>query len=218
MRIARRNYIHFYPLVLLCCWLVVWLINQHLKLSQVSVNTDTAYWVSAKILIWLLPVFVLIEYVERARPSQFLELTNPLKGLAIGLLISLPLITLFYVLDRIVDRPKHLALPVLSLALLNGVIVAPVVEEIVFRGFYLPKLLLNGIVFWVANGITTIFFLSMHLPGWYFQGKLHLDSVLTPIASIAFLSLLLGLVKVKTRSLYATIVIHLVNNLYSLAR
>lgn len=218
MRIDRRNYIHFYPLVLLGCWLVAWLVNQRLRLPEVSVATDTGYWVSAKILIWLMPVFVLIEYVERARSVQFLELTNPLQGLAVGLFLSLLLIALFYLFDRVFDRQKHLALPMLSLALLNAVIVAPLVEEVVFRGFYLRKLLLNGSGFWVANGLTSIFFVGMHVPGWYFQGRLHFDSGLAPIGSLLFFSLVLGLVKVKTKSLYATIVIHLLNNLYSLAR
>lgn len=218
MQIDKRNYIYIYPFALLSYWIMLWLVNKRLTFLSSNVTADTVYWVSAKILIWVIPIFFLIRWIERAYWRQFLELVSPLKGLLVGISISLLLVALFYFFERIFVRTRHLALPVLSLALLNAVIVAPLVEEVVFRGFYLRKLLLNGVAFWVANGVTTIFFVAMHLPGWYFQGKLRLDSMTGAIGSLAFFSLLLGLVKVKSKTLYATIVIHVLNNLYSLGR
>jgi membrane protease YdiL (CAAX protease family) len=216
--LTKRNYIYAYPFALLACWVAAWLVYTRLTFLSANAGAATGYWIAAKVVIWVAPVFVLISLVEEPRWPQFLELVNPLKGLLVGFLISLLLIALFYFFEQIFDRTRHLAFPVLSLALLNGVIVAPLVEEIVFRGFYLRKLRLNGVGFWVANGITTIFFVGMHLPGWYFQRKLQAGSMPSAIGSLAFFSLLLGLVKVKSRTLYATIVIHMLNNLYSLAR
>jgi membrane protease YdiL (CAAX protease family) len=157
---------------------------------------------------------MLIILLERTDWRLFLELTSPFKGMIVGLLIGLLLIACFYLLDRIFARNNHPPFLIFNLALLNAVIVAPLVEEIVFRGFYLRKLMLNGRGFWIANAITTGFFVSMHLPGWYFQGKLHATAQLVPIVSLAFFSFVMGLVKVSTRSLYATIVIHALNNLY----
>ena len=217
MPIDRKNYIYVYPLALLTCWIAAWLFHTDLTFLSSNTATDTGYWICAKIVIWLAPVFLLIGLVEKKGWRQFLELTTPLKGLLCGLVIGLLLVAVFYGVDRVFLRHSQPKFLVLNLAVLNGVIVAPLVEEIVFRGFYLRKLLLGDMAFWAANGITTVFFVCMHLPGWYFQGRLNLNAVVGLLASLALFSLVLGLVKVKSRSLYAPIVIHVLNNLYSLA-
>jgi len=80
----------------------------------------------------------------------------------------------------------------------------------------LRRLALNGHPFWRANAITTVVFVAMHLPGWYVQGvATTLISVALSALPLAGLSLLFGWVKQRSGSLYASIVLHAVNNAYS---
>jgi len=55
---------------------------------------------------------------------------------------------------------KHLALPEPTAAFLNGVVMAPITEEITFRDFYLERLQLNWISFWRCNLLTSAVFVA----------------------------------------------------------
>ena len=106
-------------------------------------------------------------------------------------------------------------MPRFSLVLLNAVVVAPLVEEITLRGFFLKRLELNGQSFWSANVLTTLFFVAMHVPGWVFMGRFQsMESVAQATLPLAMLSLLFGWTKRRAQSLYGPIVVHVINNLY----
>jgi len=67
-----------------------------------------------------------------------------------------------------------------------------------------------------ANALTTVVFVAMHLPGWYFQGRAtSLVGLAQRVAPLAALSLLFGWTKNRSRSLYSAIVLHVINNFYS---
>jgi len=62
-------------------------------------------------------------------------------------------------------------------------------------------------------------FVALHLPGWYFQGRLR--SPLSMIQTAVFLwllALLLGWLKKTSGSLYAPMVMHILNNVYAASR
>ena len=104
----------------------------------------------------------------------------------------------------------------ISWTLFSGVIVAPLVEEITFRGAILGALE-NRLRFAVANAITGLLFLGVHFPGWYFQGRL-LANLKAPIGgalSIFLLGLLFGYVAHKSKSVAASTLCHMLNNLFS---
>jgi membrane protease YdiL (CAAX protease family) len=96
------------------------------------------------------------------------------------------------------------------------VIVAPIVEEFTFRGAILQTLL-SRYRFIVANTVTAVFFLGIHLPGWRFQGRLS-DMLAQPIGgalSILFIGWILGLVAYKSKSVAVSTLTHVLNNLFS---
>ena len=111
--------------------------------------------------------------------------------------------------------PLFIALAASS-EILDVFVVAPLVEEMTLRGFFLKRLELNGQSFWRANALTTVVFVAMHLPGWYLQGRTTtLIGFAQRAAPLAVLSLLFGWTKKRSGSLYAAIVLHAINNLYS---
>lgn len=85
-----------------------------------------------------------------------------------------------------------------TLAFLSLVIVAPVAEEVIFRGFLLGKLL-KYIPSWIAVGITALLFAVAHG-----QFNVALDTFA--------LGVVLAVLRVKTNSLWPSIVLHMLKN------
>ena len=67
---------------------------------------------------------------------------------------------------------RHFGWPSPGFALVNVLVVAPLFEEVVFRGFFLRELQESHVAFWPANITAALMFLGLHLPGWYFVGRL----------------------------------------------
>jgi membrane protease YdiL (CAAX protease family) len=61
----------------------------------------------------------------------------------------------------------------------DAVVVAPIVEELTFRGAVLGGLG-PRYRFSIANSLTALLFLGSHFPGWYFQGRL-MTELTTPV-------------------------------------
>lgn len=95
---------------------------------------------------------------------------------------------------------------------LNALIVAPLFEAIVFRGFALTTLEESGFRFWPANAIAGILFLGLHLPGWQFTTGLGSSSV-TVGASVVIVAMVAGYAKRRSGSTWASVT--LLNNAYS---
>lgn len=217
--VARRsNYIYGYCLLLPLAWVAAWRAHDLLSSGrQWSIAADTAFWIAMKLLVWLIPVFAMIRAVEHQGVAAFLELRNIRVAVAWSVPVALLLMAADYQLAA-GPAGKHLIMPVLGAAFLNGVLVSPVAEEIVFRGFCLQRLRLNGIPFWAANLLTSVVFIVLHIIGWFFQAKIGpFDGLVRKLASLLFLSLLFGWMKRKTGSLYAPWLLHFLNNLYAAA-
>ncbi len=100
---------------------------------------------------------------------------------------------------------------------ISGVLVAPIVEEIVFRGAVLGALM-QRYRFPIANLLTAFFFLGIHIPGWYFQGVLT-DTLLSPLngaLSIFILGLIFGYVAYRSNSVSGSILAHILNNFFNI--
>jgi membrane protease YdiL (CAAX protease family) len=213
---TRRRYIAAYPVALFSVWIVAWIVNLTLR-SRFGWDTqaDTIYWIILKAIVWVLPAVLAIHLFERVPPAAFLELRNPGRGLLWGLGLGAVLVAATW-LGQTLPSGTALRRPQLNAAFVNAVIVAPLVEEITLRGFLLKALELDGRGFWRANALTTVVFVAMHLPGWYFQGHLATFAALPQrMVPLAGLSLLFGWTRKRSGSLYAAIVLHAINNLYS---
>lgn len=99
---------------------------------------------------------------------------------------------------------------------ISGVIVAPIVEEITFRGAILGAFL-QRYRFAIANILTALFFLGIHLPGWYFQGSImmNLYSPFSGALSIFILGVVFGYVAHKSKAVSGSIIAHILNNLFN---
>jgi uncharacterized protein len=215
---SRRLYIIAFPPLLFGAWIVAWIVNLALRdRFHWDAQADTIYWIAMKILIWVLPPLAIIHLVERTSVVKFLEVdaAHAARGVRWGLLVGLALVVITFAGKTL---PAHTAARLLTfdLVLLNAVVVAPIVEEITLRGFFLKALELNGSSFWGANVLSTLLFVSMHVPGWLFKGRFPSTAALVQgMLPIAMLSLLFGWTRHRAQSLYASTLVHAINNLYS---
>jgi membrane protease YdiL (CAAX protease family) len=99
--------------------------------------------------------------------------------------------------DALAEQIKIAPLTTLGI-LLAGALVAPVCEEVFFRGFLLPGIA-RSMPIWVAIIVSSLLF-----------GVAHAD--LGSLAPLVAIGLLLGVVRWKTRSLWPAIFLHTLNN------
>lgn len=84
-------------------------------------------------------------------------------------------------------------------AFLAIVVVAPVAEEILFRGYLFGKLKSNGVKLWISIVVTSLLFAVAH-----FQGNVGVD--------VFALSIVLCLLRVYSGSLWPAIMLHMAKN------
>ncbi len=158
-----------------------------------------------RILVWILPVFVFLRYIDHVDPMEYLKLKQDWKrGLLIGVVLSIANF-LGSMLRFGAPHPSADSITwnsVLSTSLLIGFI-----EEIPYRGFILQKFE-TQYGFWTANLLSSLLFFSIHLPGWI---SLHLLS--TGGALFVFLlGVVLAMVFKYGRSLWGSIITHSLND------
>ena len=209
--LATRTYVSF--AVLMLVWCLAWLgkVAMDARSDWFASPAPTAvFWFVAKCLIWILPACYLI-HISGRRWSVVFNLPGwrqwGLWGTVVGLLIA----TTGFLPKFIAGQPL---LPgTFDSALLNVVVIAPLFEEFLIRAAILPNLIpQHG--FARANVIASLFFVVLHLPGWYFMGTLWTNLTL-PVGgalSIFVLGLLFGWVAHKGRSFLGGSIAHCLNN------
>lgn len=197
-------------------WIGAWLLERSLESHVVWMTTSggrSLYWLVMKLLLWILPAVVVIRSSgQTLREVMGCGRVRPIvvwgggAGLVLG---TIALLT--KTLGQQPLFPSHL-----SWSLFSGVLVAPIAEEIAFRGAILGALK-TRFRFAVANAITGLLFLGIHFPGWFFQGCLlaNLKSPLGGALSIFLLGLVFGYVAHKSKSVAASTLSHILNNLFN---
>ncbi len=175
------------------------------------------YLDAVRVALWVVPVFLYLRFVDRTPALRFLGITTRpdvatvLRGavlsavyLALGLLVGVLVegrrIVLPWALG--LDRLQEMALtlPIACLA-----------EEVLFRGFLLTKTReLMGP--WRAVLLTSLLFAAIHWPGWIASGGLRGGLGLMS-ASVFGVGVLLGYLFLTTRSLWPSVVVHVLNNM-----
>ena len=213
---ALRRYITAYPFVLFAAWVLAWVCNLTLRRrSGWGADADTIYWFVMKAAVWVAPALLWVRMIERVPLTEFLELRNIEYGIRWGLGVGAAIVLVNY-LGKTLPSGTDWHRPHVDLLFLNAVVVAPLVEEITLRGFLQRRLELNGQSFRLANLLTTIVFVAMHLPGWYFQSRATtLSGYTARLIPLAVLSLIFGWTKHRSHSLYGSILAHAINNLDS---
>ena len=169
-----------------------------------------------KLLIWTLPVFAYLKY-ENADALTYLKLRTVTKtGAKWAILISLVFIAYQFIGKMVISEPIKFNIFFDANKWIKGVLLVGFTEEILFRGFFLQKILIYT-KFRSANLITSLLFLLIHFPGWMALNALP-EGAFLKIALFAFVfifSIVQGYVLKKTESLWVCIAIHSINNFMS---
>lgn len=206
-----RNYIWIYFLLFFSFWSIreLWL-AQYLEAMEPVSQALTAAVI--KIVIWVVPVILFVMIVEKKNLLSYLGLNRYFKrGLKWAGWTCLALVIYFIVLNFVVLQ-NNITVNIDFNEWLNTIILVGFIEEIVFRGFLLKKLT-ETFMFWTANTITSILFVSIHFPIWFYNGLFEFPYIVGPMITAFILGFIFGFIYKITNSLWSVIVIHSVYNL-----
>jgi CAAX protease family protein len=164
--------------------------------------------ISLRLLVWVAPVALYLSHVDHVDPVEYLRLsTHRRRGVAVALAV-----TALNVAGSVVRfGVPHLTLhsptwnTVLGTSFMIGFI-----EEIPYRGFMLRKFT-ERIGSWPANLMTSLLFVSIHVPGWV---ALHMLSVDRAVSIFVF-AVTMSIIVTYSRSLWASIIAHSANDCLS---
>ncbi len=164
--------------------------------------------VGLRLLIWVLPVFLYLHYIDRVDTIEYLKLTSSWKrGVLIGLLLGA--LNFAGTVARF-GWPHPAWNHVSWNSILSTSIFIGFVEEIPFRGFILQKFQ-EQYNFWTANVISSLLFLGIHLPGWILLHMLNASAAI----SIFILAFVFAILFHYSRSLWSGIFAHDLNDFVS---
>jgi uncharacterized protein len=210
-RDAMKRVVLYY-VSLIAAWVAAWLLYEAIGLRGGSSTRQFAYWTAAKLLIWILPLLLIIKLSCRKSLVEYLALKDVRGGARVGLAFGLVFVGLSFAVDV---WTKRFFWPGFTTATVNVLVIAPLFEEVVFRGFVLTALQESGTKFWRSNIVAAVMFLGLHVPGWYFMGSLKPSQALTAV-SIVVIGGVAGYARRASGSTWGSVAVHFLNNLYSL--
>jgi len=208
---VNKNYIWRYFIAFFALWCIreLWLVQYLDLMDSVPRAISSAV---IKVVVWIIPVLILVKVIENANPFSYLGLRHNFRnGLKWTFYVSLLFISYFIILNFTVLH-TNIDFRIGFNELLNTILLVGITEEIVFRGFLLKKLM-DSFKFWVANTITSVLFVSIHFPIWFYKGLFEFPYILTASLTAFILSVIFGYVYKKSGSLWSVIVIHSLYNL-----
>ena len=164
--------------------------------------------IAARLLIWVIPVFLYLLFIDHVHPVAYLKLNHHWKrGILLGLALSL--LNFLGMLLRF--GPPHPSTQFVTWnSILSTSILIGLFEEIAFRGFILQKLQEN-FRFWISNLLSSLLFLSIHLPGWIMLHALMWSNVI----SIFVLGVIFAIIFYYSKTLWSSSITHSFNNFLS---
>lgn len=157
-----------------------------------------------------MPVVLLIKYKEDWDPLSYLKLRSFKEGVGWTVGVSIFFIVVIVFLNGILLN-REVSFQMGFHTLLNTVLLVGLIEEIVFRGFILRKLM-DVYQFWKANIITAALFTVIHFPIWFYKGLFASPGIAGTILTIFVLGWMFGAVYKKSNSLWSVIIIHSLYN------
>jgi membrane protease YdiL (CAAX protease family) len=173
-----------------------------------------ATWVYAlvnivcRLLIWVLPVWGYLRYIDRVNAFEYLKLKQYWKrGLIVALTLSI--INFIGTMAR-VGLPDWSSVHVTWNSVIGTSILVGLFEEIPFRGFILQKLQ-ERFDFGTSLVVSSLLFAGAHIPGWIMLGVLTASKVVYIFAFGSAMAIILR----YSKSLWAPIVTHSLNDCLS---
>ena len=192
---------------------LVWAAWPYLVYPRLKAIGDTtlAYAVlniGIRLLVWVAPVLLYLRYVDRVEPLGYLKLKHNVRR---GIVVAIVLTALNLLGSILRFGPPH---PSLERVTWNSVfgtsILVGFIEEIPYRGFMLQKFG-ERVDFWLANLITSLLFVAVHVPGWTALHVLRADTA----ASVFIFGVVMALAFRYSHSLWAPIIAHSANDFLS---
>jgi membrane protease YdiL (CAAX protease family) len=164
--------------------------------------------IGLRLLVWVLPVWLYLRVVDGVEPSHYLKLRHRVRR---GVVIALVLTALNLAGSILRFGPPHLDVERVTWnSVLGTSILVGVIEEIPYRGFILQTLA-ERMNFWAANLLTSVLFLSIHVPGWLALDRLRPETM----ASVFIFSIVMGIAFRYADSLWAPTIAHSTNDFLS---
>jgi uncharacterized protein len=158
-----------------------------------------------RFLIWIVPVFLYLRYVDHVNPIDYLKLRAHWKrGVIIGIVLSI--LNFFGTMTRF-GVPHVNTASLTWNSIIGTSILIGFFEEIPYRGFMLQKFE-ERYGFWIANLLSSILFLIVHFPGWI---SLHLFKV-ESVISVFIFGAVMAIILKYGKSLWGPIIAHSLND------
>lgn len=171
-----------------------------------------------KITVWLFPVIAIFK-TEQYPVLTYLKLNSDKRAAMLWGVLSVSFIAGYNILMHALFYANIEFSPWLTFTQwLNTVFIAGVVEEILFRGYFLQKIK-ERFSFWKSNLLVSLLFVSIHFPIWYVNADKIAHNMAAWAQLIAFIfgfSLLQGWLLRKSGSLWPCIMMHMMNNFMAL--
>lgn len=164
-----------------------------------------------KYLIWIVPVFLYLIFVDRIKnPLLYMKIRDNVPtgikwGLSIGLILA--------VIEGYITCSLHGRFNFeLGWRWLTTFLFA-FPEEVLFRGFILQKLS-SSMKFTKSNLISSLMFVSIHLPIWLTSGGASLQKLFGNGLTVFLIGCVLGYLVKRTNSLWSSAIVHTIYNLW----
>jgi membrane protease YdiL (CAAX protease family) len=197
-----------YLLCFYLVWTVIWVYGVYPWATRTLGSATLTYAlvsIICRLLIWIVPVFAYLHYVDRVDAWDYLHLRRHWRrGVAMGL--GLSLLNFLGTMARL-GVPDWSHANITWNSVIGTSILVGVFEEIPFRGFILRKLQ-ERFSFSTAVALSSLLFVGAHVPGWIMLGMLTASRA---IYIFAF-GVIMAIVLRYSRSLWAPIVAHSLND------
>ena len=189
-------------------WTFVWVYGVYRWATRTVGDATLAYAlinIAFRFLIWVLPVFLYLRYIDRVDVWDYLQLKRHWRrGVIVGLTLSV--VNFLGTMMRL-GYPDWSSAHVTWNSVLGTSILVGVFEEIPLRGFVLQKLQ-ERFDFAASTVVSSILFVGAHIPGWFMLESLTAHNIIYIFAFGAAMAIILR----YSHSLWAPIVSHSLND------
>jgi membrane protease YdiL (CAAX protease family) len=177
---------------------------------------QSALQISIRLITWTIPVLAFLAITKRDILLFLALRRNALRGFCWGIVAGLAIISGQAAFLYATKGTVRINLDLGWGLWWKAIILVGFSEEVVFRGFVMRHLCART-HFGVANLIQSCLFLLIHCPGWLLLGQFVYPGIVHSAGYILALSIFLGFVANKSRSLWACMLIHSASNFSSFA-
>jgi membrane protease YdiL (CAAX protease family) len=195
------------PIGIAMLYFLLFLLTWTLLVLALLPNSETVRAIT-KLPLYILPIVLYAREIQRSSALAFLKLDRGLRQRWPWTLIAMLFFALYpLALGWIQGNPEFHRISFLYFG--AAVLVAPLTEEVVFRGFLLSTLD-QQLPFWPANLLQAAMFCLSHVPSWIARGA---SLSVLDVVWVTLFGAVAGLLYKKSGSLWTCVLIHATNNL-----